>query len=317
MMKYAAVLFLFSAFFILSGKEEGFSPEEMRKAMEFADPAFCRGALDSPARYSAQLRGGWEHVAEWVKNPSHPRHASAVRLFARIYDEVQTGLHWKIPVAEVSVPYLETPPDIDGTAGEREWADAVVFREEYLLNRTEPLKDVRSVWRVGWSGKNLYAAAEFRDPEVAAYRGRFDTPDETPLYLGDAFELFIRPDEKSLLYYEYLVNPESELWSLVHINDPRGSWIRICDDFPTGAKCAARRTADGYAVELSIPLAEQYGPWWNRGPRAGDRFRMMMVRTDRTGGAYTRTVPAPLLYEGHNIFGYMKAVLEPGKSKKD
>ena len=252
-----------------------------------------------------------------MKNPRHPRHASAVRLFARIYDEVQTGLQWKIPVAEVSIPYLETPPDIDGRAGEREWADALVFCKEYLLNRTEPLKDVRSIWRVGWSGKNLYVAAEFRDSEVAAYRGRFDTPDETPLYLGDAFELFVRPDEKSLLYYEYLVNPESELWSLVHINDPRGSWIRICDDFPTAAKCAARRTADGYAVELSIPLAEQYGPWWNRGPRAGDRFRMMMVRTDRTGGAYIRTVPVPLLYEGHNIFGYMKAVLEPGKSKKD
>lgn len=25
--------------------------------------------------------------------------------------------------------------------------------------------------------------------------------------------------------------------------------------------------ADGYAVELSIPLAEQYGPWRNRGRR--------------------------------------------------
>ncbi len=310
-MKGLVILILFAG--LLSGlksEDVTFTPEEERKAKLFADPAFCKQAVDSPARFQAQLRGGWEALAERLKNPRHPRYAPTVRLFARIYDEVRMGQDWKVPVEQVVIPRLAAPPEIDGAIRPEEWRNALVFRGEYPLNSSERSEEhSQTAWRIGWHGSCLYAAAEFRDRDIVSYHGRFDTPDIPPLYLGDAFELFLRPLESKPLYYEYLVNPQGDLWALVHVNDPCGSWIRINDDFATAAKTAVRRTADGYTVELAVPLREQYGPWNRRAPRIGDRFSFMMVRTNRDNGNYCRGTPVPLLYEGHNIFGYIRAEL--------
>lgn len=312
-MKLPAVLILVSLFLSgLNGDDFPFTAEEERKAKLFADPAFCERAVNTPARYSAQLRGGWEVLALRLTNPRHPRYAATIRLFARIYDEVCMGLDWKVPVPKAAVPRFAVPPEIDGIIKPEEWRDALVYRGEYPLNGTKQSKEhSQTIWRIGWYGNRLYAAAEFRDRDIVSYHGRFDTPEIMPFYLGDAFELFVRPLGDKPLYYEYLVNPLGGLWALAHVNDPRGSWIRISDDLPTAAKTSVRRTADGYAVELSVPLSEQCGPWRRRAPRAGDRFSFMMVRANRDGKNYFRTTPVPLLYEGHNIFGYIEAVLGP------
>lgn len=313
MMKFSVILLLFPVLLSGSGGEEApLTQEILRKAELFADPAFCERALNTPARYSAQLRGGWEALAWRLKNPRHPRYAATVRLFARIHDEVRAGMEWKEPPPKATVPRFAASPEIDGIIKPEEWKNALVYQGEYPLNHTERLKEYsQTVWRIGWHGGSLYAAAEFKDRNIVPYHGRFDTPELQPLYMGDAFELFIRPEKKKPLYYEYLVNPAGSLWALVHVNDPRGSWIRICDDFPTMARTSVRRTETGYSIELSVPLGEQYGPWWSKTPRAGDRFSFMMVRTHRDGEVYFRTTPVPLLYEGHNIFGYVAAELGP------
>ena len=316
-MKRTAVLVLSAAFFSFLWGESRLTPEMIRKAERFADPAFCKQALDTPARYSAQLRGGWEHLALRLKDPRHPRYAAAVRLFARIHDEVLAGMKWKETLPKAAIPRFAAPPAIDGIIKPEEWKNALVYRGEYPLNQTRRSeKYEKTSWRIGWHGNTLYVAAEFEDRNITPYHGRFSTPDLRPLYMGDAFELFIRPIEGKPLYHEYLVNPQGILWALVHVNDPRGSWIRICDDFPTKAETAVRVTKNGYSLELSVPLGEMYGPWRNRPSQTGHRFSFMMIRTHRDGERYFRTAPVPLLYEGHNIFGYIKAELVHGPAMR-
>lgn len=141
MMKFSVIQLLFSVFLSgADGEDTPLTQEMLRKAKLFADPAFCERALNTPARYSAQLRGGWEALTLRLKNPRHPRYTATVRLFARIHDEVRAGMEWKEPPPKAIVPQLAAPPEIDGIIKPEEWKNALVYQGEYPLNHTERLK---------------------------------------------------------------------------------------------------------------------------------------------------------------------------------
>lgn len=273
-------------------------------------------AMGTPAEFAANQRGWMEEGADALLNGAADpeRRARIIEIYSRIYDDIQRGLNWKETRREIVVPRLAVPPRIDGIHASGEWHGAYRFDGEILLDTTRFVPDEPTRWRIGWHGDKLYAAAEFHDPSPEFYDCTlFDGPDR-PMYLGDAFELFLRPSEASLLYYEFLVNPKGKLWCLAHVNDPRGSWLRVADDLKTGAVAAAVRTADGFSVELAVPLSELYGPGFRKRPQPGDPFTFMMVRTNRSGEIYTRSAPVPLLYEGHNVFGYIRARLGGGSA---
>ena len=58
-------------------------------------------------------------------------------------------------------------------------------------------------------------------------------------------------------------------------------------------------------AEVALPFAELPGYMRGNVPRAGETLSLMLVRTDDA----VRRVPIPFLYDGHNIFGYMRATL--------
>lgn len=314
-------LLLFAAALLGAFPSPGYTPEEEALARELAaDPGIRDRARGTPAEFMANQRGWMEDGARALLDgsASPERKARIVALYSRILRDIRRGLDWKEPRRQVEIPHLPQALRIDGAIAPGEWAGALLFEGEYPLDGTRKLPGTATRWRVGWHGEMFCVAAEFRDPEVTSYDYTGFEPGETPMYLGDALELFLRPTEDSPLYYEFLVNPSGKLWALAHVNDPRGSWIRIADRRATGARAAAERTPEGFRVELAVPLAELCGPGLRRSPGAGDTFTFMMVRTDRTSGVYRRAVPVPLLYEGHNIFGYIRARLgETGTPRQE
>ncbi len=290
----------------------GFSPEEEAAARKLAaDPGVVGRGIGTPAEFASNQRGWMEEGSRALLDgtASPARKARIIGIYSRIHGDIQRGLAWKEPRRSLTIPHLSTPPRIDGIPEPEEWRESALFEGEFPLDATEKQPGEPTRWRIGWHGEKLHAAAEFRDPEPEYFDYAGFDGKETPMYLGDAFEFFLRPSDSSRLYYEFLVNPAGKLWALAHVNDPRGSWIRIADHLPTGAEAAAARTPEGYSVELAVPLAELYGPGFRRTPQSGDRFTFMMVRTDRKKGEYRRGTPVPLLYEGHNIYGYIEARL--------
>ena len=113
---------------------------------------------------------------------------------------------------------------------------------------------------------------------------------------------------------EFIANPAGSLWELMHVNNPWGGSVTLANALRTGARAAAVRTGEGFSVELVLPLQEFHGVWCRRPPRPGDRFEFILVRTRLDNGVYTKNSPVPFLYDGHNIFGYIRAELgAPGE----
>ncbi len=288
---------------LLIGSLWGWTPEEEAAARALAaDPGIRERCAGTPAEFAANQRGWMEEGARafLAGTVSEERKERIIRVYSQISGEIQRGLEWKEPRRKITVPRLDRAPRIDGVPTVEEWSKAYCFKGEYPLGNAEKTPGEPTVWRIGHCGGTLYVSAEFRDPAPVSYNCvNFEKRDE-PMYLGDAFELFLRPSRQSRLYYEFLVNPAGKSWGLAHVNDPFGHWIRVAENLAIG-KAAAALTSDGFTVEMAIPLGELYG--------AGGDFSFMMVRTDRDGKEYRRGTPVPLLYEGHNIFGYIEANL--------
>lgn len=289
--------------------------EEERKALEFAaDPALPRRCRGTPAEFAANRRGGMEEEAAALRNGTlaEPERSRVIRRFARISDDIRRGLAWREPVRSIPLPRLKSAPVLDGEFLPGEWERAYEFTGEYPLNsRKQAAGHSGSRWRIAIHAETLYIAASFRDTTPAVYRHVGFETEKGPMYLGDALEFFLRPSPDSPVYYEYLVNPEGKLWALQHRNDPFGCWIRLEDHFATGARCRTKQLPDGYQVELAVPLDDFRKTTRRNLFLPGSSFSFMLVRTDRSGERYFRGTPVPLLYDGHNIFGYCAARLAP------
>lgn len=281
------------------------------KARRLAEDCGIREqAKGTPAEFAANQRGWMEDgSAVFLQGKADPeRRARIIEIYSRIYDDIQRGLNWKEPIRKVEIPRLQAAPKLDGVPEEEEWRKGRSFSGEYPINECQPVNSgIR--WWIGWHGEFLYVAAHVPDHSISVSNYRSFDKKQTPMYLKDVFEFFIRPSEDSLLYYEFLVNPDGNSWELAHVNDPFGSWIRISDDLKLNIPTRTVRTPDGYSLEMAIPLRELYGPGFHRSPEVGDEFRFMMVRSDYSGKNITYFSIFPLLYEGHNIFGYARGVL--------
>lgn len=307
-----------------SGAAESRAPSPLRheeeQAFAFAsDPALPRRCRGTPAEFAANRRGGMEEEAAALRNGTltETERQRLIRRFSRISDDIRRGLAWREPVRRLVLPRLNAAPLIDGKFSPGEWDQAYEFTGEYPLNQCE--KESRrhdTRWRIAVHGETLYIAGVFRDTTPAVFSHIGFEPEKKPMYLGDVLECFIRPSLNSPVYWEYLVNPRGKLWALQHRNDPFGCWIRLEEHFATGARCRTAGTPEGYLVELAIPLQDFRKTTRRKLLSPGDSFSFMLVRTDRSGEKYFRGTPVPLLYDGHNIFGYCIARLAPAPAEE-
>ncbi len=291
--------------------------------LEQANPALeaalrCAAAKDlpercknTPAEFAAKQRSGKEIQAKLLLGvPPDQLRQEAIETLAKIQREVDRATHWNYRPETIRIPYLKKAPFVDGILSENEWQEAFRHTNAFQINSEEQLQD-GSLWLVGWHGDTLYIAVHFIDQECCFRRLRSGAPEKERIYSGDALECFIRPRKNSKLYYEFLANPLGDLWSLTHVVLRSSPYLTLEEESSLAVTTRGSCDATGYFVEIAIPLRQLFSDWNIRPPQQGDSFSLMLVRSDLSAnGEIRRYSPVPLLYDGHNIHGYLNAILD-------
>ena len=186
-----------------------------------------------------------------------------------------------------------------------EWADALVFREEYLrssVTRRTPA----AVWRIGYDREYLCWSAEIPDSDVQVNRRK--------PYMADSLELFVMPEIRLRTYCEVVIHPGPGSYTR-WCTTGHGGVYQLCDWTPEGFHYAVKRTESGWSAEARLAFSELPGYLLGNRPEAGQQIRFQLIRTDLSGGRRTYTTPVPFLYDGHNIYGYIRATL--GKQNRN
>ncbi len=192
-------------------------------------------------------------------------------------------------------PRAAGPIKIDGKADEPAWAKAVVIESFVTFWANRPGK-TRTKARLLWDDEYLYFHAEMEDADL--YADVRETNGN--IWENDVFELFFKPREDALGYYEFQVNA---LNAQFHVFMPsRGAG---------GARRGRGGSADGkFAMKTAVVLqgtlnnwrdtdtgwsVEGRIPWqdFNRTggrPKAGDTWRFALCRYD-----YSKNFESPNL----------------------
>lgn len=300
----------FSLFALLLGVlcTDSVTPEEIQQAKAVADSSFFFSGKGTPAEYATNMRGQLLRESAILNGKDCGNYAEAVRRLAACGRDAQIGFQWKQKRPLVNVQRLSRKPVIDGHVNAAEWENATLFRGEFQLGESGRNSFTDTEWRIGVYGNSLYVSACFRDAEqhVVSYApGGSAAP-----WLGDSLELFIRPSPEELFYYELVINPDGELCTFWHLNNPYGGYTRL-QECVNIAQARTMRTADGFSVELELPLHNLHPAWCRKLPVPGSRFDFILIRTNRNTQTYTLSAPVPFLYNGHNIFGYIRGIFPP------
>lgn len=200
-------------------------------------------------------------------------------------DQVARAVHEALdgpPVTREAVcRRAATPPTVDGKLDDPVWeAAAVIDRFPAFWKNAETGNGTRA--RLLWDDDALYFAATMTDTELRS----FGTKRNDTLWLGDVFEMFLKPDEDKPAYYEFQVNPKSVLLELPF--EQRGedfhklaalppwglSAVAVCD----GTVDTPGDRDRGWTVEGRIPW-KAFARTGGR-PKPGAAWRFALCRYD-------------------------------------
>lgn len=302
MMKLSCLLLFFCGTLIAAPV----SPQQIREAEFVAKgKAFYDSGKGTPAEYITNMRGKLIREAAIVRGEDCGNYQEAVRKLSDCHEKAQTGFAWKQSPAVLSLKRLSQKPKIDGSVCPDEWGEANRFQGEFQLGKTTKNQFADTQWRIGVYGESLFVAAEFQDSDqsIVSYR-----PGESMPWTGDALEFFIRPDVEDGFYYELVINPSGELCMFWHLNNPYGGYTRLKECVNTAVKVKTCRTSKGFSFELELPMNELLPAYCRHLPKSGDSFGFMLIRINRDSSDRRLSAPVPFLYDGHNIFGYIRAI---------
>lgn len=291
-----------------SGQGSGLSTEDQVLAQRIAadaDPDLYQQGKGSAAEFISN-RFYTLRSARWTvrdrKERNNIPYPNAVKHLAEFHRLLEEGKNWKVQSPPVCIPFFRVPPVPDGLISEAEWAEALKFAGEYRIGDSAPDSErCDSRWLAGRYENDLYIGAEFSDEDLHPLSGTsFDEPE--PIYQGDCLEIFIRPDVEALYYREYLVNPQGKHWSLHHKASPFGQWDVLNPAADDSIAVGCTTTSRGFRIEVKIPLDVPEAKCWS----------LIMVRCNRDkAGSFHYSTPVPLLYDPHNIYGYMRVAPAP------
>lgn len=210
--------------------------------------------------------------------------------------DAERGFAWPHRNLEVTIPKAVTPPPLDGTLG-GSWGKALCLRGEVPLDRAEGKPEGESEWFALYDNEFLYLAARIADRDVRTAPER--------MYTADSVEFFVMPDVAMRAYWEVIVNPDGADFSAWHQANDHGHFISRPGIRPVKLRTAAKRIPGGYVVQIALPLSAM--------ATVEERLKtlhFMPVRTNLDGNMYEKSAPVPLLYDGHNYAGYIKATLK-------
>jgi hypothetical protein len=174
------------------------------------------------------------------------------------------------------------PIKIDGTLDEAAWGKADVLKDFDVHWQHRPAKTATKA-RLLWDDNYLYFAAEMEDSDLYA-----DVTQRNGMtWTNDVFELFFKPAEKKLPYYEFQVNAANTQLELFFPSRGSGGYQRFAPLTKFGMESAVKLegtlnnpadTDKGWIVEGRIPLSAFVAS--GDKPRPGAKWRFALCRYD-------------------------------------
>lgn len=187
--------------------------------------------------------------------------------------------------APVEIRKATTPIHVDGQLDETAWSDAtpIPIAHEWFPTDTVAAAAETEVF-VTYDANKLYVAFRAHDPKPQLIRARYHERDSGTL--DDTVGFLLDPYNDDRLAYQFRVNPVGVQLDAIN------SDVEATEDFAWDAiwDSAARITADGYVVEIAVPLQQLRIPS-RSGPQTWGfmamrdyprdvRHRMRSVKTD-------------------------------------
>jgi hypothetical protein len=174
------------------------------------------------------------------------------------------------------------PLRIDGKADEPAWLKAQEIKDFCVFWQKRKPKTATKA-RLLWDDDNLYFTADMEDSDLYAdVKGHNNMP-----WLNDVFELFFKPAQDKLTYYEFQVNAANAQLELFLPSRGAGGWQRFAPTTKFGMESAVtlRGTLnnwedkdDGWTVEGRIPWSAFKASGGR--PKPGDKWRFALCRYD-------------------------------------
>ena len=269
---------------------------------------------DAPCRYAVDMIASrfW-HTSELAILEGHLKvskqeHAAARKRLLQLQEEIRSGKQWETPVLQLTIPYMDTPPVIDGKITRNEWSNAYTLYGEYTLNETKK-SGGKTRWYIGYDKQNVYIACFIPEETLTCYTYSRSAKEKQP-WNGDCVEFFILPDFRLKCYREVVINPAGQIFTALHTKSRGETRLSENRESKHSISAAARKTATGYSVEAAIPFRDLPGYFLGNSPNQGETLQIAFLRT-HAGKFFSAW---PMLYGGHNIYGYMQGKLE--KTKK-
>jgi hypothetical protein len=174
------------------------------------------------------------------------------------------------------------PIKIDGKIDEAAWEKALVVKDFAVFWQNRPAKTATKA-RLLWDKQYLYFAAEMEDSDLYAdIKERNGT-----IWFNDVFELFFKPAEDKLAYYEFQVSAANTQLELFFPSRGSGGYHRFAPLTKLGMESAVvlQGTLNnwqdkdvGWTVEGRIPLSAFDLSGAN--PHPGAKWRFALCRYD-------------------------------------
>lgn len=303
------------------------SPQQAQSNQQTADAAqaayfqglYQRMPADSPARYALNMighRDSWRalSVLRGRISASDAERQAARRHLENLKADIQRGLAWPIPQPPTCrIPRADSTPAIDGRLDDACWKSALVFGDEYRLDRTQKM-NTSAWWAVTWDERCLYFAVWMPQSDISCLTS--DPAKGVGAWQADALEIFILPSPAMRVYWEVVINPQGEVYDGLQLNNRWGGFLDHPDQDMQGLQVAAKVVGtindpsdvdQGFVIEAAIPFDQLPNYQLGNSPTVGQTLGFMLVRTRTERRDYSS--PVPLLYDGHNIFGYLQATL--------
>jgi hypothetical protein len=177
--------------------------------------------------------------------------------------------------------WAASPIQIDGMLDEPAWEKAQLLKDFAVYWENRPAKTATKA-RLLWDDRYLYFAAEMEDTDLYA-----DVREHNGMcWYNDVFELFFKPAEDSLKYYEFQVNAANTQLEMFLPSRGAGGYGRFHHErLGIESKVTLLGTLNhwqdkdtGWTVEGRIPWTG-FQPTGGK-PRAGDKWRFALCRYD-------------------------------------
>lgn len=213
-------------------------PEKMNFPQPEPGDTFCIGA-NSRLWNASQVKPSDKTAFDAIRIYNRPLSADEIREYYN--KNVPTTFGSVRELNLLTVPLIDTVPNLDGNIDQAEWSDATVVPVNEIMknsNIKQALADVKAYLK--YDGKTLYLAMNSnfkpRNPTILE--------DDGNMWEDDCFELHLCQEGK--FRYHFIIN------SIGKIYDAKDSLL----SWNAGAKVVARQGDFGWRFEAALPLGQ-------------------------------------------------------------